>query len=53
VHLNQQVRDPEKEISGIGLTNIQERLQLLYNRKHQFSYKSDAKEFVVQLTLQP
>jgi len=43
--------DPEKDHSGIGLKNVQERLQLLYPGKHQFTYGKEGGEFVAKLTL--
>jgi sensor histidine kinase YesM len=45
--------DPEKEQSGIGIINVQERLQILYPNRHQFTYGVEADEFAVRLNLQP
>lgn len=44
--------DPEKGHSGIGLENIQQRLQLLYPGQHDLVIRENAKEFFVHLTLQ-
>jgi two-component system, LytTR family, sensor kinase len=43
--------DPEKDNSGIGLKNVQERLLLLYPGKHQFIYGKEGAEFVARLTV--
>jgi two-component system LytT family sensor kinase len=43
--------DPEREHSGIGLKNVQERLSLLYPRRHQFIFGEEGGEFVVRLTI--
>lgn len=47
------VNDPEKEQSGIGIINVQERLQILYPNRHQLTYGVEADEFAVRLNLQP
>ena len=39
------------EEGGIGLTNIQKRLQLLYSEQHQFSIENVGNQFVVELEL--
>ncbi|AHM58730.1 histidine kinase internal subunit [Flammeovirgaceae bacterium 311] len=44
--------DPEKNKSGIGLSNVQQRLQLLYPGKHELMIRESGKEFFVHLTLQ-
>jgi hypothetical protein len=45
--------DLEKEQSGIGIMNVQERLQILYPNRHRFTYGAEENEFVVRLSLQP
>lgn len=44
--------DPEKNKSGIGLSNVKQRLQLLYPRRHELIIRETGKEFFVHLTLQ-
>jgi len=44
--------DPEHGSSGIGLKNVEERLQLLYADKHRFTYGSQENEFIARLTIQ-
>lgn len=44
--------DPEKDKSGIGLTNVKQRLQLLYKNKHELIIRENGKEFFVHLTIQ-
>ncbi len=44
--------DPEKESSGIGLQNVESRLQLLYAGNYKFTYGLQGSEFVAQLTIQ-
>ena len=39
--------------SGIGLKNVQRRLQLLYEAKHELNIRKEADEFCVSLRLQP
>lgn len=43
--------DPEKESSGVGLVNVQERLRLLYPQAHTFKAMASADEFVASLTI--
>ena len=43
--------DPEKDKSGIGLSNVKQRLQLLYPGKHELIIRETRKEFFVHLTL--
>jgi len=45
------IHDDEKELAGIGLENVKERLKLLYPGKHYLMISKDEKEFVVHLTL--
>ncbi|MBC3538772.1 sensor histidine kinase [Rufibacter sediminis] len=47
-----QGNDPEKDKSGIGLTNVKQRLQLLYPGRHELIIRETGKEFFVHLTLQ-
>ncbi|WP_394746978.1 sensor histidine kinase [Spongiimicrobium salis] len=42
----------KKEQEGIGLENLKYRLQLLYPRRHQLEFHSDASVFKVQLIIQ-
>lgn len=44
--------DPEKHKSGIGLTNVKQRLQLLYPGKHELIIRETAREFFIHLTIQ-
>jgi two-component system LytT family sensor kinase len=50
VHQKQE-NDPEREHSGIGLKNVQERLLLLFKGKQQFIYGIEGDEFVARLTI--
>ena len=43
--------DPEKDKSGIGLTNVKDRLQMLYPNKHELVIRETSKEYFVHLTL--
>ena len=43
--------DPEKDKSGIGLSNVKQRLELLYPGKHELVIRETGKEFFVHLTL--
>ncbi len=43
--------DPEKDISGIGLNNVKQRLQLLYPGKHELLIRENSKEFFVHLNV--
>lgn len=47
-----QEQDPEKNTSGIGLQNVQQRLNLLYPNKHELIIRETPEEFFVHLTLQ-
>ena len=44
--------DPEKLKSGIGLTNVKQRLALLYPNRHELIIRESAKEFFIHLTIQ-
>ncbi|HKG07410.1 MAG TPA: histidine kinase, partial [Pedobacter sp.] len=44
--------DPEKLKSGIGLKNVQQRLDHLYPNRHELIIRESAKEFFIHLTLQ-
>lgn len=48
---NDIVNDNQMEDSGIGLTNVKRRLELLYKDRHQLDIKQDKDQFVVQLEL--
>ena len=43
--------DPEKDKSGVGLTNVRQRLQLLYPNKHELAVRETGREFFVHLTI--
>ncbi|WP_336516625.1 sensor histidine kinase [Pollutibacter soli] len=43
--------DPERDISGIGLKNVTERLKLLYPGKHNLHISKTDNEYVVKLNL--
>lgn len=43
--------DPEKLKSGVGLENVQQRLQLLYKGKHDLIIRERVNEYFVHLTL--
>ncbi len=46
-------KDPEKNQSGVGLNNVQQRLRILYRGKHQLSYGIQSDEYVVKLQIEP
>ncbi|MCU0405106.1 MAG: histidine kinase, partial [Chitinophagaceae bacterium] len=45
------LNDPEKNNHGIGLSNVKQRLNLLYPDKHLLSVKEDDKSYKVELTI--
>ena len=45
--------DPERKHSGIGLKNVKERLKIFYEGRHELTYKSTEKEFIVELIIEP
>lgn len=45
-------QDPEKDRSGIGLSNVKQRLELLYPAKQELIIRETPDEFFVHLTLQ-
>lgn len=47
-----QESDPERFKSGIGLSNVKQRLQLLYAGKHELMIRETTKEFFVHLIIQ-
>ncbi|MFD2999314.1 sensor histidine kinase [Pontibacter toksunensis] len=46
-----QESDPEKDKSGVGLSNVKQRLALLYPGKHDLVIRETAEEYFVHLTL--
>ncbi len=44
--------DPEKDNNGIGLSNVRQRLRLMYANRHELSIRESGKEFFVHLTIQ-
>lgn len=44
--------DPEKDNNGIGLSNVKQRLRLMYPTRHELSIRDSGKEFFVHLTIQ-
>lgn len=44
--------DPEKDNNGIGLSNVRQRLKLMYANRHELSIRESGKEFFVHLTIQ-
>lgn len=44
--------DPEKDNNGIGLSNVKQRLRLMYANRHELSIRESGKEFFVHLTIQ-
>lgn len=46
------LNDPEIGRNGIGLPNVQQRLELLYPQKHELIIRETATEFFVHLTIQ-
>ncbi len=44
--------DPEKDNNGIGLTNVKQRLRLMYPTRHELTIRDSGKEFFVHLTIQ-
>jgi LytS/YehU family sensor histidine kinase len=43
---------PREDGPGIGLTNVRERLRLIYPGKHKLSLNNDGREFLVRLSIQ-
>jgi two-component system LytT family sensor kinase len=46
-------RDPEKNRSGVGLTNVKDRLNLLYPGRHELQIDKSEKEFAIVLSINP
>ena len=46
-----QDNDPEQNSNGIGLSNVKQRLRLLYPDKHELVIRETKKDFFVHLTL--
>jgi hypothetical protein len=44
--------DPERHKSGIGLSNVRQRLELIYPGRHELIIRETGKEFFVHLTIQ-
>lgn len=51
IHIHRE-NDPEQEKSGIGLKNVQERLKLLYEGKHELTFGARGNEFNSRLSIQ-
>jgi len=47
-----QQNDPEKNMNGIGLNNVRQRLQLLYPARHELIIRETGKEFFIHLSIQ-
>ena len=47
-----QENDPERDKSGIGLSNVKQRLKLLYPNRHDLVVRETGKDFFVHLTIQ-
>ncbi|GAB3007777.1 hypothetical protein GCM10027051_04820 [Niabella terrae] len=45
------IQDPEKGNNGIGLNNVQRRLELLYPGQHELIIRETSREFFVHLTI--
>jgi len=50
---HEEVNDPEKKHSGIGLRNVKERLMLFYKQRHELNYGATDKEFIAELIIEP
>ncbi|WP_345247461.1 sensor histidine kinase [Nibrella saemangeumensis] len=46
------VNDPEKDKSGIGLSNVKQRLELLYPNRHELLIRETGNAFFIHLTIQ-
>lgn len=49
---SENVHDPERQQSGIGMENVKQRLQLLYPKKHELVIRQNPTEFFIHLTLE-
>ena len=45
--------NPERENSGIGLKNVEQRLKILYKGKHEFMHGITGNEYIVKLKIAP
>ena len=45
------VKDNDKPVSGIGISNVRKRLELLYPGKHELSIQEEEDVFIVKLTV--
>jgi two-component system LytT family sensor kinase len=52
LHL-QEMNDPEKKHTGIGLQNVKDRLMLFYEGQHELSCSKTEDEFIVELIIKP
>ena len=51
VHDRIWLNDPEKNNHGIGLNNVRQRLELLYNGRHLLNIREDEKAYLVDLAI--
>jgi len=51
--LPEQIPQPEKSASGIGIENTKRRLALLYPDRHQLNIRREEKSFIVELIITP
>lgn len=48
---NKKKKGPKEPSKGIGLSNVQQRLQLMYGTKHSFTIKEDENYYVNEITI--
>jgi len=46
------VKDENKPVSGIGISNVRKRLDLLYPGKHELTIREEEDVFIVKLTVE-
>ncbi len=52
IHISEH-HDAEKQVSGVGIDNVKQRLEILYKDRHSFSRHQTNNKFVIELSIRP